>query len=202
MNVARILYPVRVLGPGERIGIWLCGCRRRCFHCANPELWDKNYGRQLSEKELFELLKKIFEDHTVDGITISGGEPFLQTKELSLLIDLLSDHADDILVYTGYRIETLKKRKKLLDETEHILDSAAAIIDGVYIEEKNLSHPLKGSDNQRIFYRDEDIRKKYEDYIDAHRGKNEIQNFTSSDGIIAVGIHPREFASQFVYGQA
>ena len=40
MNVARILYPVKVLGPGKRIGIWLCGCDRECFGCSNPELWE------------------------------------------------------------------------------------------------------------------------------------------------------------------
>ena len=39
MNVARILFPVQVLGPGNRIGIWLCGCNRACKGCSNPELW-------------------------------------------------------------------------------------------------------------------------------------------------------------------
>lgn len=199
MNIARILYPVRVLGPGERIGIWVSGCNRRCFHCANPELWDKNTGHELSESELFILLKKIFDGHSVFGVTISGGEPFLQTKDLASLTDFLRQYTDDILIYTGYRIETLKKRKRLSYETTHILQNAAVIIDGTYIEEKNFNHPLKGSDNQRIYYRDDKIREMYEEYINEHLGKNEIQNFTSRDGVIAVGIHPKEFASQFIY---
>ncbi len=199
MNIARILYPVRVLGPGERIGIWVSGCKRRCYHCANPELWDKNAGKELSDIEIHALLNKIFDHHQVSGVTISGGEPFLQTKELSSLIDFLSQYTDDILIYTGYQVETLKKRKRLFSETDHIIKSAAAIIDGVYIEEKNNAHPLKGSDNQRIHYRDEETKNKYEEYINTHLGKNEIQNFASLDGTIAVGIHPKEFASQFIY---
>lgn len=40
MYIARILYPVEVLGPGKRIGIWFCGCPRRCEGCSNPELWE------------------------------------------------------------------------------------------------------------------------------------------------------------------
>ena len=39
MYVARILYPVKVLGPGNRIGIWVSGCNHRCKGCSNPELW-------------------------------------------------------------------------------------------------------------------------------------------------------------------
>lgn len=40
MYVARILYPVMVLGPGKRIGIWFVGCRHQCKGCSNPELWE------------------------------------------------------------------------------------------------------------------------------------------------------------------
>lgn len=36
MYIARILYPVEVLGPGKRIGIWFCGCPRRCEGCSQP----------------------------------------------------------------------------------------------------------------------------------------------------------------------
>ena len=39
--VARILYPVKVLGPGNRVGIWLAGCDHKCLGCSNPELWEQ-----------------------------------------------------------------------------------------------------------------------------------------------------------------
>ena len=49
MYIARILYPVEVLGPGKRIGIWFCGCPRRCEGCSNPELWEFQERYQVPE---------------------------------------------------------------------------------------------------------------------------------------------------------
>lgn len=200
MLIGRILYPVRVLGPGERIGIWTAGCRRHCKGCANPELQPETKDKDIPLDTLFSLLCKLFKEHQVTGVTISGGEPFIQTEELSELVRFLSGYTDDILIYTGYRIETLKKRKRLKEETGFIINRAAVIIDGTYSEEKNFCHPLKGSDNQRIIYRDRKIRKIYEEYINEKYGRNEVQNFRSKDGLIAVGIHKKEFVYDFNCG--
>jgi anaerobic ribonucleoside-triphosphate reductase activating protein len=86
MNVARILYPVQVLGPGNRIGLWLCGCARACKGCSNPELWNPRPEYEIEPNKVFELIDKIASAHKVDGFTISGGEPMDQAKELSSLI--------------------------------------------------------------------------------------------------------------------
>ena len=199
MRIARILYPVRVLGPGERIGIWTAGCVRRCRGCANPELQRAEAAREIPFDRLKLLLDRILAEHRVDGVTISGGEPFMpeQMTELCKLIDYLQKFTDDILIYTGYRIENLKKRKKFAEETAVVLNTAALVIDGPYVEDKNLCHPLRGSENQRLVYRDGVIRAKYESYIAQRKGAPEVQNFQSMDGIISVGIHKREFMKQF-----
>ena len=59
MNIARILYPVEVLGPGKRIGIWVCGCNRRCKGCSNPELWDQKPEYEVTHDEVMDLIKRI-----------------------------------------------------------------------------------------------------------------------------------------------
>jgi anaerobic ribonucleoside-triphosphate reductase activating protein len=91
MNVARILYPVKVLGPGDRIGIWLCGCNRACPGCSNPELWSPRPEFELSVENLCHLINQILVNHPVDGITITGGEPFQQAADLWMLISRLSN---------------------------------------------------------------------------------------------------------------
>lgn len=197
MRIARILYPVEVLGPGKRIGIWVCGCRRRCRDCANPELWDADERREVDMETIFRMLSSILAEREVDGITISGGEPFLQTEELDMLVSFLQNYTDDILIFTGYRRAVLEKRKRLGAQTQHILGTVAVLVDGPYIREKNDAHPLRGSQNQNIYYRDEQIRHRYEEYIREQMGMMPVQNFLTSDGMIAVGIHPKEFRQQF-----
>lgn len=197
MQIARLLYPVESLGPGKRVGIWVCGCNRACYNCANPELQKPDKTKEISISAIKELFHNNFKEKLVEGVTISGGEPFLQTKELCELVRVLSDYTDDILVFTGYRRETLLKRKKLFDSTSEVLSKIAVLVDGPYIHEKNDGHPLRGSNNQRLFYRDEKIRERYEAYIEKYKDKPPLQNFQTIDGIISVGIHKKDFRSIF-----
>lgn len=189
MNVARLLYPVRVLGPGDRIGLWVCGCSRGCEGCSNPELWEQRDEYEIALSELLSLIQRISVSHSVDGFTISGGEPMDQAKELSELIQQIQIIADDILIYSGYKLEELKKRSD--PYTEHILRTAAVLIDGAYIEELNQDSVLRGSSNQCVHILNPKYQERYDHYFStAH---NQIQNFTTSDGIVSVGIHHRSF---------
>ena len=86
MYIASILYPVKVLGPGNRIGIWFCGCPRRCDDCSNPELWEFQKRYKTSLETVMSLIKKIAQAHVVDGFTITGGDPFFQPEDLSHLL--------------------------------------------------------------------------------------------------------------------
>lgn len=111
MYVARVLYPVEVLGPGKRVGIWFCGCPRRCKGCSNPELWEFQNRYYTSPQLVCDLIKQIAQDHPIDGFTITGGDPLYQADDLQQLITLLKNISDDILVYTGYSIEELDMKQ-------------------------------------------------------------------------------------------
>lgn len=190
MNVARILYPVEVLGPGKRLGIWVCGCRRGCKGCSNPELWVQKPEYEVTVEDLMSLVSRISDSHKVDGFTISGGEPMDQPEGLSQLITQLSAYSKDILIYTGYRIDELKKRED--PATNIILSRAAVLIDGEYREEENIDVLLRGSSNQRIHILIPEMAEGYEKYLaSAH---NQIQNFTTLNGVVSVGIHRKGFS--------
>ena len=189
MNVARILYPVQVLGPGNRIGIWLCGCSRRCKGCSNPELWEQKPEYEVSPAEVFTLIQKVASSHPVDGFTISGGEPMDQAEDLAALLNLIKPISEDTLVYTGYRLEELQTRDDQV--TNDILNSVAVLIDGPYMEEQNDGSLLRGSSNQRIHVLNPEYAEQYQRYM--AETQNQIQNFTTADGIISVGIHHPTF---------
>jgi anaerobic ribonucleoside-triphosphate reductase activating protein len=76
----------KVNGPGNRFVLWTQGCSKGCSECFNPETWSNNIFKELSPKQIFELIKN-FE---VDGVTISGGDPLEQEDELLELLMLLS----------------------------------------------------------------------------------------------------------------
>ena len=103
------------------------------------------------------------------------------------MIEELKRYSEDILIYTGYRIEELQE----CSDAAAVLDQAAVLIDGEYREEENTDVLLRGSENQRIHILNDDLRERYESYLaTAH---NQIQNFTTRDGVVSVGIHKKGF---------
>lgn len=192
MNVARILYPVEVLGPGKRIGIWLAGCPHHCEECSNPELWKQRPEYELPVSSVVELLERNFRDKPVDGFVITGGDPMAQAGELADLLVQLEPWSEDILVYTGFTYEELLSQHDPAIMT--CLAHVGVLIDGRYEQDLNDGARLRGSSNQRIFYFKEQLKPAYEAYMAA--GPNQIQNFTTTDGVVSVGIHRANFQSE------
>lgn len=188
MYVARILYPVNVLGPGKRIGIWFNGCNHHCFGCSNPELWEPQERYKTTLNTLMQLIEHICETQLVDGFTLTGGDPFAQADALKQLLPELAKFSNDILVYTGFNYD------EVLLKYPEIVSQIGVLIDGKYIQERNNGAILCGSDNQRIIILDDQLACKYHSYLaTAH---NEIQNFTAHDGVISVGIHRPGYEDQ------
>ncbi len=180
MYIARILYPVEVLGPGKRIGIWFAGCHHHCKGCSNPELWEQPEKYRVSADTVMTLVNSIAEQQQVDGFTLTGGDPMEQADELPPLLERLSKISNDILMYTGFCWDEICDRKD-------VLQYVSVLIDGPYLEDGNHGRKLVGSDNQTIYYLNPAIEEKYKNYL--ADGESQIQNFTSVDGIVSVGIH-------------
>jgi len=182
MYVDRIIYPISSLGPGKRIVVWTSGCNRRCLGCANPELWNQYPEQEIKPERLAESLKKQFNFQEVDGISITGGEPFDQAEDILELIDNL-EFKGDILAFSGYTIEAIKNN----DSMKLLLDEVDVLIDGEYIEELNDGKAvLRGSANQRIHILNPVVKGIYDDYLKSGR---QIQNFIYDYKTISVGIH-------------
>lgn len=180
MYIARILYPVEVLGPGKRIGIWFAGCHHHCKGCSNPELWEQPEKYHVVVDTVMTLVNSIAEQQQVDGFTLTGGDPMEQADELPPLLERLSKISNDILMYTGFCWDEICDRKD-------VLQYVSVLIDGPYLEDRNHGQKLVGSDNQTIYYLNPAIEEKYKNYL--ADGESQIQNFTSIDGIVSVGIH-------------
>ncbi len=184
MIVARILSPVNSLGPGNRVGIWTQGCKKRCKECMSPELQPFT-GTETEEGLLSDMLNKIAEKNNCKGITISGGEPFEQTPALLKLLKLLRNNFEDVLVYTGF--ELLNIQNGLHGEAARLcLSYIDVLIDGEYVDELNSGDcVLRGSSNQKIHFFNKKLFPSYEEYMKKGRI---LQSFVHDKETIVTGI--------------
>ena len=141
-------------GPGIRTVLFCQGCYRRCEGCHNPETWPVEGGKEMSTDEIVTL---IHSDPLCTGITYSGGEPFLQAKDLIALTKILKDEGYEVEAYSGYRFEELLMGT--CDQLE-LLSYIDVLIDGPFDrKQKSLDLKFRGSRNQRILNVPESLRK-------------------------------------------
>ena len=145
----------------------------------SPELKDMGSGITLSTEKICEIIDEIGD---MDGITISGGEPFLQVKELISLVDRLSEKVNkDILIYTGFTMHELESRYPY--EIDFIKSKVSVIIDGEYIAVMDNGKGLMGSENQKIY-----VYSNFEKYKNIRSCERRSQSFLYNGKIILIGI--------------
>ena len=185
MRVARILAPITTLGPGNRVGVWVQGCKRCCKDCISPEMQFEDINREIPLEILIKLIGEAADRDNCSGLTISGGEPFEQCHELGVLLKAVRGRFDDILVYTGYMYSEIQNSKDM----RKCLDYIDVLIDGPYINKDNTADcVLRGSRNQGIIYLKEDIENSYIEYM---KNGRRTESFTHGNTIISVGIQGR-----------
>ncbi|MCT2591580.1 radical SAM protein [Streptomyces sp. N2-109] len=150
LSVARTLDNCTVLGPGTRAVIWVQGCPLRCRGCVAAETLPFEGGTPRPVAELTEWLVGLSQvAGGVEGVTLSGGEPFSQAAALVELIDTVRARRPDfsVMAYSGFRYEALCRgdagRRALLDRLD-------LLIDGPYVASKHGSLRWRGSANQRV----------------------------------------------------
>ena len=143
LYLARCHFPVRGLGYGKRVGIWLQGCSIHCSGCVVPETWEAKLEHRV---ELSSLLKKLLPWLTEsDGVTISGGEPFDQSEALLALVSALRVLCSgDLLVYSGYPWPKLRQLHRA------VLDRCDVIVSEPFRAAQRGNETLIGSSNQQV----------------------------------------------------
>ena len=177
---------VKTLGPGSRYALWVQGCPHNCKGCIAAESHSSNEGGEYVDTE--QILREIAEQRKVlTGITISGGEPFMQSKQLNDILKGVIAMGLDVICYTGFLYEELKESKDT--HIKEMLGYIDILIDGKYIEELNTGSYLRGSDNQRIIHL-KDTYKKYEKMMNSLKNRNVEFKIKDNKTIFIAGIPP------------
>ena len=219
----RLHWPVTVLGPGRRVGIWMQGCSIGCRGCVSRDTWPApgepgSAGNVISIDDLLSRVDALVcnaddraastgrsEDSTatsgseavtaarsspaeasVDGFTVSGGEPFDQAEALEALLGALRNWLDrrgtpdaDIIVYTGYDEPAGR------DRCPAAFSLADAVIVGPY-RAGQPGTPWWGSGNQRLIARDDSMARRYDEAL--RQTDAGVQVSVETEGVFMIGI--------------
>ena len=135
-------------GPGLRYALFVQGCVHNCKGCHNPQSHPQDGGYVRDTDEIFEEIKK---NPLLDGVTFSGGEPFLQAKALTALAKKIKEAGLNLYVYTGFTFEELLDGANDENFWGELLKYTDFLVDGKFEEDKkHYTLLFKGSENQII----------------------------------------------------
>lgn len=144
IRISHIEESTNLLGPYNRFVIWVHGC---CFNCEGCLAENTKNGAY--DTVHIDALARQIANSKCEGITISGGEPFLQAEALMRLIKDIKKRRDiGVIVYSGFTLDELKRDA----EKAPLLSEIDILIDGRYIRELDDNRAYVGSSNQIIHY--------------------------------------------------
>lgn len=144
IRVAGIVNDSIVDGEGLSLTIFVQGCPHRCQGCHNPESHSYDGGKEYDTDAIIAMMDS---NPLLDGITLSGGEPFMQPDVCTLLAQAAHSRGLSVWCYTGFTYEQLSEMRF----AKHLLGEVDVLIDGRFVEgQKSLGLYFKGSKNQRV----------------------------------------------------
>lgn len=182
MKISHFIERTSVLGPYSRSALWVHGC---CFSCEGCLAKEMNAGpfKEITVEELRDVFLNVVD---AEGITISGGEPFLQAEELATMLDGIKAKRNyGVIIYTGFLKEELEKNND--NGVLRLLKHADILIDGHYIQELDDGRPYRGSSNQRIHLLTDRYESVFEDYYNGTDKRN-IEIDVVKDNVYMVGV--------------
>ena len=148
MRIAGLVQDSIVDGPGFRFVVFAQGCSHHCEGCHNPDTWDLSGGR---ETTVDGLIAEMLSNPLTDGLTLSGGEPFLQAAECAKLANVAHENKLSVWAYTGFTFEELCHKAQCEPDVGDLLQQTDVLVDGPFrLAERTLSLKWRGSKNQRV----------------------------------------------------
>lgn len=155
MRYAGIIKNDIAAAPGVCLSFFTQGCPFHCTGCHNPESWDFDGGRELTQAVIDDVINSLNANGVERSLCMMGGEPLcdenLEVTDL-IISEVLKVYPDkEVYIWTGYTYEELLERNSEL--LNKILSKTYCLIDGRFIVEKrDITLSMRGSSNQRIIY--------------------------------------------------
>jgi anaerobic ribonucleoside-triphosphate reductase activating protein len=146
IRIAGIVNDSIVDGPGLRFTVFTQGCLHHCNGCHNPETHSLENGFLT---ETGALITKMIANPLLSGVTLSGGEPFLQPAPCAEIARIAHDMNLNVWTYSGFTLEELLVMKN--NDVHELLSFTDVLVDGPFVlAERSLELKFCGSRNQRL----------------------------------------------------
>lgn len=159
MKYAGIIYDDVVNGEGIGAVFFTQGCTHHCKGCQNPQTWDFNEGKELTNDVIEELFDYFKITPFVTRLTLSGGDPLDNIDVTEYIVKRFKSEYPDksVWLFTGYCFEDIINNIKF----ENILNNTDVLIDGLFdISKRDITLKFRGSSNQNIYYKQSEVWKK------------------------------------------
>jgi anaerobic ribonucleoside-triphosphate reductase activating protein len=140
-------------GPGFRYVVFVQGCHFRCPGCHNSQLQIFDGGRPITVDEILDAIR---DNPLLDGLTLSGGDPFTQAESCAVLAEEVRALGLSVFTYTGYTFEALWLAENPV--WRRLITATDVLVDGPFMrEQRNIDLRFRGSSNQRLI----DVRRTF-----------------------------------------
>ncbi|WP_062517242.1 anaerobic ribonucleoside-triphosphate reductase activating protein [Demequina gelatinilytica] len=140
---------VFVDGEGVRCSLYVSGCLFACEGCFNEDAWSFRCGERFTE-DLEDRILGDLRHEAVQGLSLLGGEPFLNTGTCLAVVRRMRAElpGKDVWCWTGYTFEQLMAEP---GDKRELLELVDVLVDGPFDNaQRDLSLAFRGSLNQRV----------------------------------------------------
>ena len=138
----------QVNGPGKRAVLWFQGCTINCLGCYNPA----THPPLEQPHQISSLIARLATLTDIQGVTISGGEPFQQLPGLLALLQAIKAELPhlSVVVFTGYSPNEWLNKLPDDDALTTIFASVDVVIAGRYNQQQRRATGLRASANKQF----------------------------------------------------
>ena len=151
LNIAKMIDVTQAEGPGLRTAIWVQGCLKRCVGCCNGKFLKIQPADVCDSHMVIEQIAQNRQQYGIEGVTLLGGEPFLQAEGLADVAQACRKMGLSVMVFSGYQLEELDDDR--FKGASQLLNATDVLVDGEY--QHALTENVRnwvGSTNQRFHY--------------------------------------------------
>ena len=166
-----------------RAVLWTQGCTHNCPGCHNPSTHSLKDGFVIDTSEIINELTDNIKYQ--DGITLSGGDPFLQPRAVHEIAKNVKAMNKSVWAFTGFDYEDLINSSN--ENIKNLLNEIDVLVDGKFdINEFSLDLYYRGSRNQRIIDIQESIKQNKIVLIDKYMKDKKRESLNKKNACVFV----------------